>query len=375
MVEVLKNLLNAYSDVFRLAYTGYSYKQLRNIFPSYNSQIIANAIYNTRYLRKSVLKIHSYPKKFEQNLFLRKQDYRIEGNKVSIIYKPRNRLVLNVFPTGKQLEKMREGRVKGARLVEKEGNFFLNVVVEKEVKLSLEECKTIIGVDIGINYLAVCSAFDGKKFGNPLFFKGGEWKHLCRRQKKSSPEKWKHLTNRKNEILHTVAKRIVEYAKRFEKPCIVMENLRRMRSGKTYNKWNNFLLSFWARRKLQKLIEYKAKWEGIPVVYVNSAYTSVICHRCGLKGKREGSVFKCLNCGKEYDSDANASMNVAKRFRQLLDELKAMTGKRSLLDLSSSEEGKTYLPRQAYIQPGNGKQMNGMIATWTASLPLGVGGD
>jgi len=213
---MIKNLLNIYSNVFHLTYTGYSYKQLRSIFSIYNSQIIANAIYDTRCLRKTVLKTHSYPKKFKQNLFLRRQDYRIEGNKVSIIYKPRNRLVLNIFPTEKQLEKMREGKVKGARLVEKERKFFLNIVVEKEVKLSLEECKTIIGVDIGINYLAVCSAFDGKKFGNPLFFKGGEWKHLCRRQRNSSPEKWKHLTNRKNEILHTVAKRIVEYAKKFE---------------------------------------------------------------------------------------------------------------------------------------------------------------
>jgi len=65
-------------------------------------------------------------------------------------------------------------------------------------------------------------------------------------------------------------------------------------------------------------------------------------------------------------------MNLAKRFRQLLHEPKALIGKRSQTDMRSVWEGE---PRQTHTQPGNGKQKNGMMVTRTVSLPLAVGGD
>jgi len=120
------------------------------------------------------------------------------------------------------------------------------------------------------------------------------------------------------------------------------------------------------------MIEYKAKWEGIPVVYINPAYTSLYCHYCGSKGVREGLTFKCLNCGRTYNADANASMNLAKKFRQLLDDAsKRMTEECSQADLSFAWEGETRLPLQTNTQPRNGKQMNGMMVIRTVSLPLG----
>jgi IS605 OrfB family transposase len=373
---MIENLANIYKEMFRLAYAGYSYQEIRKMFSEYSSQLVANAIYDVRALRKSVLKLHSYPKKLNPTILLRKKDYRIEGNKVSIIYKPRNRLVLSVFPSEKQLEKMKQGKVKGARIVENDGKYFLNVVVEKEVELPpLNECKSIVGVDIGINYLAVCSALVDGKFTNPIFFKGGEWKHLCDRKRKiknTASEEFKKITRRQHEILHTVAKRIVEYAKKFEKPVIVLEKFGKFKNN-NHNKRFNFLLTNWARRKLQFMIEYKAKWEGIPVVYVNPYKTSQICHYCGAEGKREGKIFKCLKCGRQYDADANASMNLAKKFRQLLDE-GTMIGERSPEGVSLSGEGDTCLPIQTHIQPGNGSQMKRMKVQQTLRLPLGVGG-
>jgi hypothetical protein len=66
--------------------------------------------------------------------------------------------------------------------------------------------------------------------------------------------------------------------------------------------------------------------------------------------------------------------NNNKRFRQLLNEPKAMTEERSARDMSSLAEGEARLPRQTHTQPGNGKQMNGMMVTRTVSLPMAVGG-
>jgi IS605 OrfB family transposase len=376
MNESLQELSQVYLDSFRLAYVGYGYSELRKIHKNYNSQIDANAIYDARNFRRVVIKTHNYPKHLKPSPLLRKEDFRINGNEVRIIYKPKNRLTLKTFPSQRQLKLMREAKCKGARLVCREGKFFLNVVLEKEVNLpEWKECKTIIGVDIGINYIAVCSALmSNGRFANPVFFKGGEWRHLCDRKRKIIRSKeFKHLTNKQHEILHAISKRIVEYAKQFPEPIIVMERLRHF-SNNSWNKRFNFLLGNWARRKLQFMVEYKAKWEGIPIVYVNPAYTSLYCHYCGSKGKREGVAFRCLNCGRTYNADANASMNLAKRFRQLLHEPKAMIEKRSVRDMSSLAEGETCLPRQTHAQPGNGKQMNRMMVTRTVSLPLAVGG-
>jgi IS605 OrfB family transposase len=376
----VEELVEVYREAFRLAYAGYDYHYLRNLHLDYNSQIDANAIHDASKFTEVVLKTHNYPKHhLKPSPLLRRQDYRIEGNRISLIFRPRNRLVLGIYPSQKQLKLMEQGEVKGARLVQRGGRYFLNVVVKKEVQLpDPSECETFIGVDIGINYLAVCSAFDGEKFSNPLFFGGGEWRHLCDRKRKimSGSKEFRHLTRRQHEIIHTVSKRIVEYAKQFPKPVIVLEWLGNFEND-TENHRFNFLLGNWARGKLQRMIEYKAKWEGIPVVYVSPAYTSQTCHYCGSEGTREGLVFRCQNCGRTYNADANACMNIAKRFwqsvRQPSDDPKGMTGGCSGGDLSSPSEGETCLPSQTNARP-NGKQMDGMMVTRTVSLPLAVGG-
>lgn len=373
--DQINELYNIYSESFKLAYIGFSYKELRELHKNFNSQIDANAIYDARKLKKLVLKTHNYPKKINPIPFFRKQDFRIKDNKVSLIYKPRERLTLNIFPSVKQLELMNDANCKGARLINGNGKYFLNLSLEKEVEIERwENCKTIIGVDIGINNIAVCSALlkEGR-FTNPLFFKGGEWKHICDRKRKvRRTSKFNHLTNMQHEILHTVSKRIVEYAKQYPKPIIVLEKLGYFKNNSKNKRWN-FLLGNWARRKLQEMIEYKAKWDGIPVFYINPAYTSLYCHYCGSKGNRDGISFKCPNCGREYNADANAAMNLAKRFRQLFDEPKAVIGECSIGDLSSPVEGKTYLPCQTHMQQ-NGSQMKRMKVTRTLRLPLAVGG-
>jgi IS605 OrfB family transposase len=371
----VENLFSVYCESFKLAYAGFTYKELRVIHKGFNSEIDANAIYDAHKFLRTVLKIHNYPKGFNPCVLLRRQDFRLNGSEASIIYKPKDRLIAQIFPTPKQLDLINQSVMKGARLVKRDRGFFLNVVLNKEVDLpSPKECETVIGVDIGINYLAVCSAYRNGKFANPVFFKGGEWKHLCDRKRKiTNYKEFKHLTRRQHSILHTVSKKIVEYAMQHPKPVIILEKLGNFNNNSESKRWN-FLLGNWARRKLQFMIEYKAKWESIPVVYVNPAYTSLYCHYCGSKGKREGLAFKCRDCGRTYNADANAAMNLAKRFRQLLNEPKAVTEERSQADMRSVWEGETRLPRQACMRLGNGKQMNGMMVTRTVSLPMATGG-
>jgi len=62
--------------------------------------------------------------------------------------------------------------------------------------------------------------------------------------------------------------------------------------------------------EIQRQIEYKAAWEGIPVVYVNPRGTSRIC-LCGSRVTDIGNRQLCCSvCGKIWDRDELASKNI-----------------------------------------------------------------
>jgi putative transposase len=71
------------------------------------------------------------------------------------------------------------------------------------------------------------------------------------------------------QILHHVSKQIVREAKR-NQYGVAMENLTNLR--KLYRRRNGqgakyrFRLNSWSYAELQRQIEYKARWEGLPVI-------------------------------------------------------------------------------------------------------------
>ena len=62
---------------------------------------------------------------------------------------------------------------------------------------------------------------------------------------------------------------------------------------------------------LQRLVEKRAWKLGIPVMYVNPAYTSKRCSRCGSLGRRSRKHFECPHCGFVAHADVNAAFNIA----------------------------------------------------------------
>jgi len=62
---------------------------------------------------------------------------------------------------------------------------------------------------------------------------------------------------------------------------------------------------------LQRLVERRANEQGIPVLFVNPAYTSKRCSRCGGLGRRLKKRFECPVCGTVIHADVNAALNIA----------------------------------------------------------------
>ena len=113
--------------------------------------------------------------------------------------------------------------------------------------------------------------------------------------------------NRIDYRMHEVANAVLSFAEE-QRSMIVLEDLTgiKPRMGKSMNR----RISMWPRRKLHQIIEYKAAWQGIPVVKVDPRYSSRKCPVCGrIQDSRKGTEFVC-GCGWHMDRHINASINL-----------------------------------------------------------------
>ena len=121
--------------------------------------------------------------------------------------------------------------------------------------------------------------------------------------------------NRVQPLLHNVSKRIVEDAKT-RQHGIVMERLtgirRLYRRGNRQSRSYRARMNSWSFGELQRQIEYKARWEGVKVIYVPARNTSKRCSICGYKTLESTQrQLWCPNCGTILDRDENAARNIA----------------------------------------------------------------
>ena len=116
------------------------------------------------------------------------------------------------------------------------------------------------------------------------------------------------------QAIHDVTRKVVKHAKSSNQ-AILMERLTGIR--RRYRKGNGQSVSFrggmntWAFRMIQQQIDYKARWDGIPVCYVNPRYTSRKCPNCDSSLiTREGRKLLCRRCGISEDRDVIAAKNI-----------------------------------------------------------------
>ena len=121
--------------------------------------------------------------------------------------------------------------------------------------------------------------------------------------------------------LHKVSRHIVGWSQRFEKPCIVFEDLKEMRDSIDYGTRMNRRLHHLPFRALQFYTSYKASFRGIPTAWINPEYTSQRCPMCGHteRANRNKKRFKCRDCGHQDHSDRGASVNIAVKGVKKLD--------------------------------------------------------
>ncbi|MDV3276890.1 MAG: transposase [Nitrososphaerales archaeon] len=123
----------------------------------------------------------------------------------------------------------------------------------------------------------------------------------------------KREKDRTIQALHRVSKAIVEHA-RNNRLGIRMEKLKGIR--KLYRKGNGQGTSYrgrmnsWTFHEVQRQVEYKAAWLGVPVSYVNPRGTSRNCAKCHSRMESLEDRRMLCPCGRVWDRDVNASRNI-----------------------------------------------------------------
>jgi putative transposase len=119
-------------------------------------------------------------------------------------------------------------------------------------------------------------------------------------------------SNIARDLNHKISKKIVQIAVQ-NQAGIKLEGLSGIRKTAKSNKSFRYTLNSWSYFQLGLYIQYKAKKYGVPVRYIEPAYTSQDCSRCGARGERHGKHFSCPVCGHTTHADINAAFNIMSR--------------------------------------------------------------
>ena len=114
------------------------------------------------------------------------------------------------------------------------------------------------------------------------------------------------------DLNHKLSREVVDLAK-VNKMGIRLEDLThiRERTNIKSNRKSRQITNNWNFYQLRQMIEYKSRICGVPVEFINPAYTSQRCSKCGLIGTRLKKKFECDSCGHADHADANAAFNIA----------------------------------------------------------------
>jgi putative transposase len=202
--------------------------------------------------------------------------------------------------------------------MEADGRYYGSFVVERDA-IPLPACSHEVGIDVGLNRLAVTS--DGEVIANPRFLRAKE-RHLARaqralsRKRRSSANRVKarrrvavlHRKVRETRLdyAHKTALRLVRDNQAIYAEDLAVSGLARTRLAKSVYD------AGWAQ--LLRLVEEKAIQYGRTFGRIGRFEpTSQVCSACGTNGGPKPlsvRAWSCSACGNVHDRDVNAAKNI-----------------------------------------------------------------
>ncbi|MGW2628046.1 RNA-guided endonuclease InsQ/TnpB family protein [Streptomyces chattanoogensis] len=207
-------------------------------------------------------------------------------------------------------------------LVFRDGMWFLMATCEVPEAPTQPGPVGFLGVDLGIVNIATTSDGEVMAGRNLNRIRVRERKLRTKLQRKDTKSARRRAQRRRRkearrarDINHKIAKHIVAEAERTSRG-VALEELTGIRERVRLRKPQRATLHTWAFAQLQSFLAYKARRAGVPLVYVDPAYTSLTCAECGNVDKAnrvDQARFACRSCGFVDHADRNSSRNIRAR--------------------------------------------------------------
>ncbi|WP_051064554.1 RNA-guided endonuclease InsQ/TnpB family protein [Nocardiopsis halotolerans] len=220
-----------------------------------------------------------------------------------------------------QIKTLAEHKRGETDLLCRDGVWFLAVTVEVPDAPQVEP-DSFIGVDLGIANIATTSdgqILAGRKINR---YRRRQQRLRQKLQAKGTKSTKRLLKKRRRrearhakDTNHQISKRIVAVAERTSRG-IALEDLTGILRRVRQRKPQRATLYSWSFHQLGQFITYKAKRAGVPVVFVDPAYSSRECAECSYTDKANRisqASFICRSCGVVAHADRNASHVLARR--------------------------------------------------------------
>jgi putative transposase len=277
-----------------------------------------------------------------------------------------NQLFVPKLKSGIEIVLHREfkGKIKTSTISKTKTNkYFVSICVEESIE-KLPKTDKSVGIDLGIKTFAVLS--NGKEIQKQRVssklekkLKTGQ-KCLSRKQKGSKRKEKQRVKlarlhekvlNKKQDFMHKESTKLIN-----ENQVICLEDLnvkgmlknRKLAKSIQECSWKSFVF----------MLEYKAKWYGRTIVFVDRFYpSSKLCNECGWKNeglKLEDREWVCVGCKTNHKRDLNASKNILKQGLKVASSAGTADYERGEdVKLKPSKEGNVILEEAFKIQERN----------------------
>lgn len=199
------------------------------------------------------------------------------------------------------------------------GEFYLFVACTVETPEPID-VDGALGVDLGLINVATDS--DGAQYSGAHVVSIRERRHRQRKRlqakgTKSAKRVLRRLSGRETRFMtnvnHTISKQLVQKAQCTGR-ALALEDLSGIRNRVKARRTQRRRLHSWAFHQLGGFVQYKAALAGVPVVFVNPAYTSQTCSSCGhvsRTNRPSQDTFLCVQCSFSANADVNAAVNIS----------------------------------------------------------------
>jgi putative transposase len=243
--------------------------------------------------------IPTFKKRRERDSFTFPQGFKIEGKRIFLpkIGWVNFRKSRDIVGTPKNVTISRLGE-----------HWFVSIQVEIEMPEPSHPSQSMVGIDMGVKRLFTLSTGD---FEEPIDSR--KWRDKIRRLQKRMAKKVKfsknwHKLSKKINLLHTKLSNIRrnvlhKFSSVLSKSHALIAVLNQAILDQGWGMFKTFL-------------EYKQKWLGGRVIYVDPKHTSQtcpVCHNVSKDNRKTQEAFACMRCGHLDHADMVGTKNILER--------------------------------------------------------------